>query len=170
MEIPGSVSTSTSSAISSQPINNTNNTNSNQSEARQVESNSDDPLAAIMNQTIFGGGWCFDWHSPCSKFQFVFSRRQHEHHVHTGQHQQFPLCSELKHIQQQWKCWERHQQGWKGRRGRGSRWWSWSWGYSYHSRWWWSEYLLQLWYLQQACQGKSYATGKLSLSTLLVPL
>lgn len=55
MEIPGAVSTSTSSAITSQAIDNNVNRNSNQSSSRQVENSSDDPLAAIMNQTIFGG-------------------------------------------------------------------------------------------------------------------
>ena len=55
MEIPGAVSSSSSSAITPQTIETNGNSNSNQSSSRQVESNSDDPLAAIMNQTIFGG-------------------------------------------------------------------------------------------------------------------
>ena len=53
MEIPGSVSAPASSAITPETVDT--NTNSNQSSSRQVENNSDDPLAAIMNQTIFGG-------------------------------------------------------------------------------------------------------------------
>ena len=58
MEVPGQgPSPPSSSAISTQPLQNLTVTSNNQSSSvRQVDPNNpDDPLAAIMNQTIFGG-------------------------------------------------------------------------------------------------------------------
>ena len=54
MEIPGQgTSTTMTSAMTTQTLPTS---NSNQSSSvRQVDTSSDDPLAAIMNQTIFGG-------------------------------------------------------------------------------------------------------------------
>ena len=59
MEIPGqnvsSNSVSNSAPQITSSINTVSNSNQSSSTLRQTDNNSDDPLAAIMNQTIFGG-------------------------------------------------------------------------------------------------------------------
>ena len=58
MEIPGQgTSTTSGCAMTTQTLPTS---NSNQSSSvRQVDNSSDDPLAAIMNQTIFGGNFFY---------------------------------------------------------------------------------------------------------------
>ena len=57
MEVPGQgPSPTTTSAITTQNLQNMVTTSNQSSTVRQVDPNNpDDPLAAIMNQTIFGG-------------------------------------------------------------------------------------------------------------------